>query len=259
VGICSTRTFLAALCLVSALLPASVNARANLSGLWWDPNESGWGVTLDHQAQFLFVTFFIYGEGGTPLWLVAQLDAPTAEQKTFTGPVYTTTGTPFSRPFVPGDTKPTQVGTATFTVQSDNRLSIAYTVNGTNVSKTVVRQTTKALSIIGAYDGLATTGPFNSDSTDFTITAAATGVLIKRDAFFAGTCEFSGTPTQYGYRLSISGTYRCSDFSTGTWVTEDLTVQDGLYLMGSVTKTPAPGSQPTLNPSAERWIAYKIR
>lgn len=240
-----------------ALHSSAVQARANLSGLWWDPAESGWGLTLDHQAQFLFATFFIYGENGTPTWLVAQLDAATADQTSFSGPVYTTTGTTFSRPFVASDTRATQVGAASFAVQSDIRLSITYSVNGVSVSKVVVRQASKPLVLAGTYDGLATTGPFDTDLTDFTITQSDTTLVIRRAAFFAGMCEFSGLPSQFGYRIAVAGTYRCSDFSEGTWQTNDLTIQDGATLVGTVTKTRTAGTA-TFHGSFERWVALKI-
>jgi len=36
------------------------------SDLWWNPAESGWGVTVDHQQDVMFLTFFIYRSDGSP-------------------------------------------------------------------------------------------------------------------------------------------------------------------------------------------------
>ena len=41
--------------------------------LWWIPAESGWGVTIDHQQNFMFLTFFIYRADGSPYWVTALL------------------------------------------------------------------------------------------------------------------------------------------------------------------------------------------
>ena len=44
-----------------------------LSDLWWNPNESGWGVTVDQQQDIMFLTFFIAGSNGSPYWVVAEV------------------------------------------------------------------------------------------------------------------------------------------------------------------------------------------
>ena len=36
------------------------------SDLWWNPAESGWGVTVDHQQDVMFLMFFIYRSDGSP-------------------------------------------------------------------------------------------------------------------------------------------------------------------------------------------------
>ncbi|HEY2629061.1 MAG TPA: hypothetical protein VGI57_08030, partial [Usitatibacter sp.] len=41
----------------------------NYQGLWWNPNESGWGVNLTHQADTLFATWFTYDLDGKGMWL----------------------------------------------------------------------------------------------------------------------------------------------------------------------------------------------
>ena len=44
---------------------------ANLSDLWWNPQESGWGANIVQQGEKAFVTLFVYGPDGEPTWLVS--------------------------------------------------------------------------------------------------------------------------------------------------------------------------------------------
>ena len=67
---------LALVALVTGLsTPPAVHAAVtnNYSDVWWNPNESGWGVNISQQADFLFVSFFVYGPIGQPFWHTAQL------------------------------------------------------------------------------------------------------------------------------------------------------------------------------------------
>ena len=39
---------------------------------WWNPNESGWGLIVAHQQNFMFATFFIYRADGSPYWVTRR-------------------------------------------------------------------------------------------------------------------------------------------------------------------------------------------
>jgi hypothetical protein len=114
----------------------------NYTDLWWNPNESGWGVGLTHQGDTLFAAWFTYDLDGTPLWLVATL--PRAAADVFTGMLYQTAGPAFATPFDPMKVTTTPTGTATLTFANGNAATLAYTVNRTsgNVtqSKPITRQ-----------------------------------------------------------------------------------------------------------------------
>ena len=43
------------------------------SDLWWNPSESGWGVTIAHQQDVMFLTFFVYKDDRSPYWVTATL------------------------------------------------------------------------------------------------------------------------------------------------------------------------------------------
>jgi hypothetical protein len=112
---------------------------SNYQGLWWNPNESGWGVNLTHQADTLFATWFTYDANGKGLWLVMSNGAKTAPGS-YTGALFRTTGSAFNVPFNKDSLTVTQVGTATFTFSDPSNGTFAYSVNGTSQSKPFTRE-----------------------------------------------------------------------------------------------------------------------
>jgi hypothetical protein len=110
----------------------------NYQALWWNPNESGWGINFAHQGDIIFATWFTYDAAGKPWWLIAELHKSAAG--TYTGPVSTVAGPPFNAvPFAPAPVE-TQVGTMTATFSDATHGSLAYTVNGIAQTKAIVPQ-----------------------------------------------------------------------------------------------------------------------
>ncbi len=117
-----------------------------LSDLWWNPLESGWGVNVAQQNDVLFLTMFVYGADGKPTWFVG----PNTLQQgflspTYTGTLYATAGPVFSGPFNPAAVTNREVGTVTFTAAAGGKASLAYTVDGVQVQKSVERQTWRTI------------------------------------------------------------------------------------------------------------------
>lgn len=117
---------------------APANAPSDFGDIWWNPNESGWGITLNHHGDNLFAVWFTYADDGRPLWIVMP-GGTFVDTNTFTGKLYTTTGTPHTLPFDPTKTKLTEVGTATIRFNG-NAATFTATVKGQTVTKTIVRQ-----------------------------------------------------------------------------------------------------------------------
>jgi len=65
-------------------------ANTNYTDLWWNPNESGWGINLAHQGDTIFAAWFTYADNGSPLFLVATM-AKTATG-VYEGDLYRATG-----------------------------------------------------------------------------------------------------------------------------------------------------------------------
>src|SRR4051794_3341309 len=106
------RKFAAALVMAAGLAPATSSASIyDVTGLWYNPNESGWGMNVIQQSSVLFITIFVYGPDGRPTWYVAsdtRFVAGTAVK--YTGPLYATTGPYFGGTFNPNAVSARQVG-----------------------------------------------------------------------------------------------------------------------------------------------------
>jgi hypothetical protein len=64
-------------------------ALALTSDLWWNPAESGWGLTITHRASTqTFVAWYAYDEAGNPVW--RSISGGAWSDRTFSGDVYET-------------------------------------------------------------------------------------------------------------------------------------------------------------------------
>lgn len=118
---------------------ADLSATTNYQGLWWNPQEAGWGINLSHQGNTIFATWFIYDDENKSTWLIGQFE--TAGGGVFTGKVSTVSGQPFNAsPWDMSHIKETVVGAATLTFSHGNAGTLAYNVNGITGSKAITRQ-----------------------------------------------------------------------------------------------------------------------
>jgi len=68
------------------------------TGLWFNPQESGWGLILTQQGPNIFAALFSYGTDGKAAWWVASNVVDTGQPvnllvgEAFAGPLYGTTG-----------------------------------------------------------------------------------------------------------------------------------------------------------------------
>ena len=82
-------------------------------------------------------------------------------------------------------------------------------------------------TLAGTYDAIATGSIFGTDrASNSNIEVNGTTLTITLARFFAGTCKYTATIQADGVSISTP-TYRCSDFSTGTWSLNDLRVIGG--------------------------------
>jgi lysyl endopeptidase len=109
--------------------------------LWWNSNESGWGLNLvQHAGHQVFGVWFTYASGGKPTWYTLPGGTWTSST-TFTGAVYATTGpSAASATFNASSVTVRQAGSATLTFSDANNGTFAYTVDGVTESKAITRQ-----------------------------------------------------------------------------------------------------------------------
>jgi cytochrome c553 len=108
--------------------------------LWWDPAESGWGFNIiQHPSNVIFGVIYTYDTPDRPMWFVLPGGKWTSSA-TFTGDLYRVSGRPGTMPFDAASVKATAVGTATLLFNGANAATLTYSVDGVQVTKSIVRQ-----------------------------------------------------------------------------------------------------------------------
>ncbi|MBL0144359.1 MAG: trypsin-like peptidase domain-containing protein [Betaproteobacteria bacterium] len=111
----------------------------NFQDLWWNANESGWGINFAHQGDILFATLFTYGADGRSLWFVMSRGDRNPGTRTFEGTLYRMAGAPFNaNPWRPAT--PTSVGSMRVAFSDGDTATLTYSVNGVTVTKSITRQ-----------------------------------------------------------------------------------------------------------------------
>jgi hypothetical protein len=226
--------------LLAALLGAAGIARAatflstDVTDLWWNPDESGWGVNVIQQGGIVFATFFVYDTNGKAHWYVASEMAATqgsGSSLTFSGPLYETQGPYFGVAFNSAAVGRTQVGTATLQFALPNSGILSYTVTGMPVTKQIRRQTWALNDLTGQYSGWRATRVVASGGCTATagpaILTSLTAIELAQSATAfsmrgvlgdgGGTCTFNGDYSQEGHMGASSGTYSCTSGLQGTY------------------------------------------
>jgi hypothetical protein len=156
---------------VVLLLPALAQAQYNsytvyaagtapsYSGLWWNSAESGWGVSISHEADILFAVWYTYDRDGSPMWLVMPGLALVDDTDTmmgmmemdpmmgmnrmppiYTGTLYRSTGPAFSSAtFDRNAVGVTEVGMATLMFTGSSTGVFAYTIGNFSAAKDISR------------------------------------------------------------------------------------------------------------------------
>lgn len=116
------------------------NPLGNFTDLWWDPVESGWGLSINHHvSNIIFAVWFVYSADGKPTWYFMS-NARQASHTSYTGSVYKTTGPYFGGVFNPAAVVVTPAGTATLVFSHYDRGTFSYTIDGVTGTKNIQRQ-----------------------------------------------------------------------------------------------------------------------
>jgi hypothetical protein len=224
------RRMLAILSLCAALPSAANSFGTDITDLWWNANEGGWGVNVNHQNEVLFITFFVYGPNNTAIWYGAsdmQYTGTTSNGQTFTGALFQGTG-PWlgSTSFNANQVTYRQVGTATFVLNTVASATLTYSVDGTTVSKSLTRYSFRTNNIAGTYVG-ASIGTYSScvppfsngyseQSARILVSQNVTTISIQAvDAI--SVCTYTGPYSQNGRTGLASGSFSCTGGIFGTF------------------------------------------
>jgi hypothetical protein len=219
------------------LLLAGMQARAGIlpdpTGLWYIPEESGWGASVAQQGDILFVALFVHDEQRRPTWFVApnvrdtgtHLDPIGAE--VYRGTLYRVSAPWFGGTFDPNAVGVETVGTleiAYLAFSGDPRLSVNYTVNGLRVSKSLKPQTwgSNQALFAGTYEGAFSTTAlpgsacqgelgryFPPGRVTIDVTPIAARSLSIGWTAGSESCVAEGSYTQRGQNASFSGRVLC--------------------------------------------------
>ena len=232
----SFRTLLAAILLAIANSLSPVGATSfttDQSDLWWNPNESGWGMQLVHRGSVIFATMFVYDTSRTPIWYVATLNY--AGNLVWTGDLLLTSGPWFGTvPFNPAAVGFRRVGSLTWTANSVSSGTLGYSVDGVFVNKNLVRQVLVYDDFNGAYRGAThedITGCFNpafngaiEQNTTLNITQSGTAVTVSGAFGNGGFCTYNGTLSQAGQMGQVDGSYSCNSGDFGNFTISEMQV-----------------------------------
>ena len=198
------------------------------TGMWYDPAQPGWGMSLTQQGETIFAVLFVYDANHNPQWFVASNVVDTGQVmnmlvgEVYSGPLYRTTGPAYAVPSDPATLSATPVGTIQIAyVQPTNNISLAYSVNGTTVTKTVQAQTwgSNAAQLAGSFNGAILIGSTMScqapaplqQVSNFTISqGAAPGTLnVTWGSGIDVGCMMTGTYAQQGQFGTLTGPVMC--------------------------------------------------
>lgn len=231
----STLKQAAAALVAAAAIPASAG---QYSDLWWNPQESGWGVNVVQQVETAFVTLFVYDADGKPTWYVApdaRITAYGTPGPLFHGTLYRTRGPWHGGSFDPKQVQVIPVGELDLEVLAKDRMRVHYRADGSAVVKEVVRQTWEQPVIGAFYAGQfalrqvrAAGGPpvGTRDFPGDVLVHFDAGVGLMRVDDPLRRCEYRGPYETTGKLIKFSGTYTCSsgDAAAGTFEVNDLEI-----------------------------------
>jgi hypothetical protein len=125
---------------LAAYLAPAPTSSTDYTDLWWNPNESGWGLNLiQHPSRNIFAVWYAYGADGKRTWFHMPGGTWSAPN-TFTGTIYATSGgAANAAAFDAAAVMRTPVGTGTLTFSDGFNGTWSFSINGTTGTKAITR------------------------------------------------------------------------------------------------------------------------
>jgi hypothetical protein len=109
------------------------------TGLFWNPAESGWGMSITQQASMIFAAWYVYDASGKPTWYV--MPSCPVSGKSCAGAIYSVVGgTPLGVPWNGASKTVAQAGTGTLSFSDNDNASFSYTLNSLSGTRVITRQ-----------------------------------------------------------------------------------------------------------------------
>ena len=226
----------------------ATSSNTDVSDIWYNPSESGWGMQMVNTGTFVFATLYVYGTDRKPTWFTGQLTRTGASQVTYSGPLYANTGPYFGGPFNPNNVDGRQVGSMTFVLTAVSNGELSYTVDGVPVNnKPVQRQPLTLDNYTGSYNAILSqtvtgcTNPANNGTSTIngTVNIAQNGTsILLTTSFGSGSCTNNGTYSQLGRMGTVQGTYSCTWGEMGTVTLFEMNIVPYMFTSRMETHSP---------------------
>lgn len=224
------RKALVAVAISAMMFAGGANATSwstDVTDIWWNPNEAGWGVNMIQTGNLVFVTFYVYNADRKPTWFGGTLSASSATPNTYSGDLYVTTGPYYGVPFNPNDVFVRVAGAATFTLDTVTAGTLQYVVDGMRVTKLIQRQPISYDYYGGEYlvsytytntgcKAASQNGIYSGSGRVVIAQNQATMTMEIQNVLAAGTCKSSGRYDQLGRMGTYTAPYSCAWGETGS-------------------------------------------
>ncbi len=111
----------------------------NWTDLWWNPNESGWGMNVTIKNDQFFAAWFVYDAAGKPAWYTLQ-GGKWVNIRCYQGPIMKTSGSAWGGILGLSNVNVTTVGSGIVCFSGYDNAEFQYTVEGMFNTKQIVRQ-----------------------------------------------------------------------------------------------------------------------
>jgi hypothetical protein len=124
---------------VCSFTTGSRASATNYTDVWWQQAESGWGVSIIHQGDLIFIAWYTYGADGKAMWVtgLATRQADGSYSGDLNRPA---SGTPFNQINGPATAFPVPtVGSFSLRFSDGENASFSYTLDGVTQTKPISR------------------------------------------------------------------------------------------------------------------------
>ena len=181
----------------------------SFTGIWWNRNESGWGLNFAQQGNLIFATMYVYDRTGRPVWYSASMNSTPTAPGQFTGEMFEVSGPFYGNFFNPAAVATRRVGTMSFSSQSIANGALSYNIDGLAVAKTIEPLSFAPIPIAGTFAIAIVRDPTNTCvipifNTSLPATAIFTGNSFQLlDSAGVSLCRADGNFTPRGSMASF--------------------------------------------------------